>query len=195
MYRTVNDNHTEKPVQNVSDPSEQALKEAHVPDARPWIRYLARLFDYIIFGIVFSIAVALILPALFYLPDIFYSMLLIFVWIFIEARFLSWWGTTPGKWLLKTKVRDLNGNKLTFSQALSRSFAVWLKGMGIGFPIASLITQVIAYNRLKKDGITSWDRDGGFVVLHEKIGVLRGVLIGLGFIGFIFLVILSSIPE
>lgn len=48
--------------------------------------------------------------------------------------------------------------------------------MGIGFPIATLITLLIAYKKLTEEGITTWDRKGGFVVSHKKIGALRTIV-------------------
>jgi hypothetical protein len=34
---------------------------------------------------------------------------------------------------------------------------------------------VLAWNRLRDDGQTSWDRDGGFVVRHGEVGFWRGL--------------------
>ena len=39
-----------------------------------------------------------------------------------------------------------------------------------------MITLSTAYNDLTQHPITSWDREGGFVVVHEKIGPLRVVI-------------------
>jgi uncharacterized RDD family membrane protein YckC len=80
-------------------------------------------------------------------------------------------GTTPGKWLFKINVRDSRGRKLSFSDALNRSFSVLFKDMGAGIPFISLFALLSSKSKLKKDGITTWDEDGGHVVTHEKIGV------------------------
>ncbi len=45
----------------------------------------------------------------------------------------------------------------------------------MGLPIISLITLAVAHKKLLRDGITVWDREGGFVVSHEKIGIVRTV--------------------
>ncbi len=60
--------------------------------------------------------------------------------------------------------------------ALNRSFKVWWRGFGAGIPIITLFTLSNADRRLTEDSITSWDQEGGFVVAHEKIGVLRLVV-------------------
>jgi len=60
--------------------------------------------------------------------------------------------------------------------ALSRSFKVWWRGLAAGFPFINLLTLTHAETDLNTDSITSWDREGGFIVTHEKIGILRLVI-------------------
>ncbi|MDA1305418.1 MAG: RDD family protein [Nitrospirae bacterium] len=103
-------------------------------------------------------------------------MLTAFIWVPLEAIFLSTYGTTPGKWFLRTTVKDFNGNILTFKQALRRSLYVWSWGYGIGFYYATLVGMLFSYLDLKDKGATRWDKDGGFEISHEKICVRRGVL-------------------
>jgi RDD family len=90
---------------------------------------------------------------------------------------LSSWGTTPGKALSKIQLRCQNGSKLSYSQALNRSFLVAVKGLGLGLPLISLVTLVNSYNDLTKNGKTSWDRDGNFSVSHQIIGLIRGLIL------------------
>jgi hypothetical protein len=70
---------------------------------------------------------------------------------------------------------------------------VWIRGLAFGLPLVPIVTQVIAYRRLKAQGQTSWDADGGYVVTHPRQGaaqqftiiaivVLILVLAGLGMI-------------
>jgi len=108
---------------------------------------------------------------------------------------LSTWGTTPGKWLFRIKLRDKTGKKLNLYSALGRSFAVWLKGYGLGIPIISFFTLLMARSRLKKIGITTWDEAGGFVVTHCKIGGLRSVIVVLFFAGVCLLAALPGTFE
>ena len=73
-------------------------------------------------------------------------------------------------------VERQDGTAIDFGSALRRSFAVWLRGaLGGGLPVVSLIAMVLAWNRLRDDGQTSWDRDGGFVVRHGEVGFWRGL--------------------
>lgn len=102
-------------------------------------------------------------------------------------------GTTPGKWLFKTKVITGSGAKLDYSTALSRSFSVWWRGMGIGFPLICLITMLVAHGHLTKSGATSWDRDDELIVVHERIGVVRTLVAIAFFSGFLILIIIGSV--
>jgi len=148
-------------------------REGSEKRGRPWVRFVARFIDYNLFTIFVALVLLVVAPRLLIIPEFFLGMLIIFIWVFVEAALLSTWGTTPGKWLLKTTVRDNAGNKPAFSRAFSRSASVWLRGLGMGLPIISLITLAVAHKKLLRDGITVWDREGGFVVSHEKIGAVR----------------------
>jgi uncharacterized RDD family membrane protein YckC len=124
-----------------------------VSQVRPWVRYFDRSIDMIILGIVIGFIRLFIDPSANYNSNGVGFVMLI-IWIFIEARMISHSGCTPGKRLLKTKVFDKNNNKLTFAQALKRSFLVWFMGMGLG--IFSLITMIIGFFELRKEKTTSW---------------------------------------
>ena len=125
------------------------------------------------------------------IPDRLFGMFLIFLWVFVEAALLAGFGTTPGKWLLRTRVQSRDGRPLSYFRSLGRSFDVWFRGLGIGFPLATLFTTIAAYNRLTKERITSWDSDGDFVVTHREIGALRILIVILIQVAFFALVIVA----
>jgi len=141
----------------------------------PWRRLFARFIDsfgwgLVLFSITFSmfknsfgngfIAVVLLIPLLL---------------ILLEAVFLSTAGNTLGKWLYGIAVRTTSSQKLSFSQALSRSFRVALQGAGLGIPFVSFFTQIFAYRRLIRTGTTLWDTATGSVVSHKKWGAARAI--------------------
>ncbi len=171
------------------------VEEEVVSQVRPWVRFWARYFDYIVFSLVVGVVFSVVAPSVLDAPEIFLNMLIIFIWVFVEASVLSTWGTTPGKWLLRTTLQDSAGNKLTFSRALNRSFSVWWRGIGIGFPIVSLITLIVAHVKLTKEGVTTWDRDGGFVVSHKKIGAIRVIVTILFFLLASFCLLLIALEK
>ncbi len=143
---------------------------------RPWLRWWARIFDYLLFGFVSAQVVSFMAPQFLELEEIVLAMMVVFVWVFMEALLLSTWGTTPGKWLLKITLRDSSNNILSFNEALKRSFYVWSAGMGIGYPILSFVTLLFGYRTLRTEGMTRWDEAGGLVVTHQKVGIFRAVL-------------------
>jgi tetratricopeptide (TPR) repeat protein/uncharacterized RDD family membrane protein YckC len=152
--------------------------EPEVTQVRPWVRFWARYLDQLVWGMGVMGILSLVDPSLVEaetsrLIDRLEGMVLVLLWVFPETCLLSTWGTTPGKWFLKVRVRDSAGKKLKFSRALHRSFSVWWRGLAIGFPLAQFWSFTHAYDTLKREGVTSWDRDGGYVVLHERIGLWR----------------------
>lgn len=191
------------PVVQTASPSAQPV-QVDVPQVRPWVRWLARNMDYTFFGLPFAFVCGVVLGILSpgtleSVPgralDLAFGIVNSLVWVFVEAAFLSAWGTTPGKWLLKTSVRDAQGNRLTYSRALSRSFDVWLRGMGCAVPLVVAVTMIVGYYRLTRNGITSWDRDGGFVVVHERIGAGRVLLVVLVYLAILGLVGALTYPA
>jgi len=158
---------------------------------RPWVRFWARMIDYSLLAfVILLVSSALGFPFISMQP--LFWMVILFIWIFIEALFIASWGTTPGKWLLCVSVRDEFQHKLKFSDALSRSFSVWWLGMGVGLPIVSFITMIVAAVKLSNTGMTSWDRRSSYRIMHGKIGVLRCIIAILYFICYFWLISLCT---
>ena len=103
------------------------------------------------------------------------SVVLYLIWLPAEALLLSLFGTTPAKWLFGIRVAHADGNVLSFSESLNRSFLVFVQGVGLGIPFVALFTQLFAYRRLTKTGTTLWDTSSSAVVLHKKWGVFRAL--------------------
>lgn len=162
----------------VIEPSEIIVEQPNKPKenithVNPWIRCIARFFDYSLFFLVLLIT-----------KKIFHAQLpfgklerLIpfefFIWVPVESILLSTWGTTPGKFFLKTRLKAGKNYRLNFMMALRRSFAVWLRGLGMGILGINFFCLCLAYQKLKIHGITSWDRDDHVHVTHYPIGRWR----------------------
>lgn len=146
--------------------------------ARPWMRFFARNIDLALFSILGYLAIAFIYPKLLGKDEV--GKILIvpfaFAWVFVEAWLLSKYGTTPGKFLLNTKINLASGAIINYDKALSRSIKAWWRGLGAGLPLISSITCFISYNRLKRKGITTWDMEDGFIVTHGRVGNVQGAL-------------------
>lgn len=144
-----------------------------IDQVNPWIRCIARFFDYSLFFLAL-----LLLRKLFHgrLPLGDYDHFIpfeFFVWIPIEASLLTFWGTTPGKALLGTRVRQGKRERFDFATAVKRSFAVWIRGLGMGIPVLNGICMLFAYKRLKLMQKTSWDRDDHLQVTHAPMAPWR----------------------
>ncbi len=162
----------------VIEPSEIILEQPNKPrenasHVNPWIRCLARFFDYALFCLLLLWTRKLFAGQV---PLGTYERLIpfeFFVWIPIEATLLSTLGTTPGKWFLKTRLKAGKKTKIPFYMALKRSFNVWIRGLGMGIIGLNFFCLAIAYQRLKVFKITSWDQEDHIQITHYPIGRWR----------------------
>jgi len=155
------------------------LPISDVKQALPWVRFWARMIDISTVSIFWSLLVSIFIPRGlgWELFSIFITIISIIV---VEALLLSTWGTTPGKSLLQVYVREPQGRKLNFSQAINRCISVWVWGLGFGIPILSIIFPLLSYERIQETGAVKWDIEGVSLVSHNKIGIPRiGVVVSL----------------
>ncbi|MFC1708445.1 RDD family protein [Candidatus Omnitrophota bacterium] len=143
----------------------------------PWVRYWARMLDHWVFLFFFSIILVLVIPESSKMNDYVFGFIALLFWVFVEPIFLSTLGFTPGKWLCRITVRNSKEKKLTYADALNRTFNLWTRGLGFGIPFVTMITMLNAFGVLTSKGITSWDKNGGFVISHQKINPFRIFLI------------------
>src|SRR4029079_10665387 len=107
---------------------------------RPWLRFWARMLDRFWFFMAFGLAVNPLLGNVVAriadvpLFQVLVDPVLLLLYVPMEAWLLSRFGSTPGRALLRVQVRRLDGSLPVFSQALRRSFQVYLKGLGLGLP-------------------------------------------------------------
>lgn len=152
----------------------------------PWRRLFAKTVDISTIGLLTVLVVAFGVGILF--PSmavafvkalenqIIAGFIVLALWIPLEAVLLSSVGTTPAKWLFGISVKTTNGDKLSFQQALHRSFLVALQGMALGIPFVAFFTQIFAYRRLTKTGTTLWDTATNSVVNHTTWGAGRAIV-------------------
>jgi len=163
------------------------------PQVRPWIRYWARGLDIFLFALLTGLVLGVMGASILEISDTLLGLFILTAYVFAEPAMLAGWGTTPGKAILKIRLRKATGEKmLSYREALSRSFKVWVRGMGFGIPIVNLFTALHAYRRLKGSGITSWDEEGELQVSHQEISALRAILAFLIFVAVVFLIIPQS---
>lgn len=127
----------------------------------PWRRCLARSLD----SLLYSMTVAVVWFALLhhYPPSGGMGRLLLLLMpsvlmLVLEPLWLHLWGTTPGKWLMGISVHTWDGQRLTWSQGLDRTWFCMLWGTGLSVPIFSLYRLFRSYVQCQ-DGTISWDED------------------------------------
>ena len=178
--------------------SSSALTE-NTNRVRPWIRHWARFLDYWIFGAIIGIFLGLSLPEWLSSPllssNILITMMMVIGSPFIEAFMLSRLGWTVGKLCLGTRVYNSEMKRLTYLDALKRSYRVVFFGMGLGIPIVTLITQVNAYYTLKARAKCSWDEEQDINVIHEEISCIGIVMYAMLALALISLAIIVGIAE
>lgn len=183
---------TELPQPEGLDEGQEWIKTRNPNYVRPWIRYWARATDITLCFLIGFNLLLIVWPEILELDaskiimnDAVVTMIVLAIWVVIEPWFLSTWGTTPGKALFRIRIAKLDtGRKLNYSEAFHRAANVWYRGFGFGIPIVNLVTLIVAYKRLMKSGVTSWDQQSNTVIAHSEIGMGRTFLIILIWLGF-----------
>ncbi|HBP65400.1 MAG TPA: hypothetical protein DD730_14345 [Desulfosporosinus sp.] len=164
----------------------ELLTLSDVIQVRPWVRFWARMIDLFVVSIFVALLVGVFIPhGLGW--ELFSILIRIISAILLEAYLLSTWGMTFGKSLLQVCVRDTQGRKLNFSQAIKRCVSAYAWGLGFGLPIVSLIFAYRSYDHIQETGVTKWDLEGGSIVRYNKIGIPRIAVVVSLFLGLIWL--------
>lgn len=188
------------------DPPPASANSGHWVDEtpHPWRRYFARALDNLVWGIAIMFAIgfglALVDPeaaqqfiSLFEGPggrliDIVLTLVLAMI---PNAILIGLTGGTFGKWLFGICILDETDRPIGIMRAFHREIRVFVYGLGLGLPIVSLITNVIAYQKLKEDRATSWDQALKSRVVQRRNGVAQyigftiGIILLIGLFGFV----------
>jgi len=189
---------------------------------KAWLRYMARLIDMmvgsvvvaIIFMILFIIIVGVMakvgiisVEVVFEIrnflfedgsgvlertPSIVFATVSIFFYLFVEAKLISRYGTTPFKKLFGISIVDKNGGKISYKTSLIRAFMVWIRGLALSLPLLSLVTLILSYNRYTEQGTSPWDEENNLIVQHKQISDTRFFI---GIIIFISIFILNVVAS
>lgn len=188
-------------VQDVSRPVTNPGQWADV-SPHPWRRYFARHLDYAVWGstAMFTISIGLLIVSA-PLHDQFKSLLsgptgeligyvlALVLAAIINAFLIGLTGGNLGKWLFGVRVLNEAGRPIGLIRSFQRELRVLVFGLGLGVPIIALATLLFAYQKLKADKVTSWDRALALKVVHREDGVSQNI----GFImGIIWVMSLSG---
>ena len=153
------------PLSRRVDPTEQ---DSIAAAPYPWRRFFARALDWALAAILWTAFRLLALrwdwagwgaDALYGYADA--ASLWLGGWLvllLLEPILLCTWGYTPGKWLLRLRVRRGDGDKLTWRRAQLRTLLVWLRGTGLGIPLLNLLCLAAGFAACRRDQVLPWDR-------------------------------------
>jgi hypothetical protein len=149
------------------------------PKVYPWRRCFARFFDVWLFALLASFATGLMWPDLFAgksTPeyDKLLNLLYLAAFVPVEGFYLYAFGTTPRKAIYGIHLM-YNRSSVGWMAAARRSLNVWVRGLGLGIPIISLITMTNAYGKLKNNNVTTWDSNLGWSVIHDDLHLTRWI--------------------
>ncbi|MDR3500959.1 MAG: RDD family protein [Legionella sp.] len=167
----------------------------------PWRRFLARCFDQFLMKSVIVSGIAIFFPSLLSeymnLPvnKILNIALAGLLTSLLTPFSISLFGATPGKYIFGIQIRDKNFKKLPILTSLKREFLVCTKGMAFGLPIVNLFAYIINYSRLKKRGITSWDKALICNVLYRENNLKQKILYAIGMVTCTFIFVTILLPA
>ena len=172
-----------------------------LPAAKAWHRFLARMIDIWVIGMLVGAAIAYALARVsssFGLwvvqpgSEYIFGWLVIPISMAIETVLFATFGNSLGKALLGVTVTSLDAQRLTATQYLRRQLGVYWYGLGTGFPFVSLLTMAVQQGHLKDTAFTRYDRKL-FLVKAKKLSVIRGVSVALFVV--LLLVINGSLQQ
>jgi uncharacterized RDD family membrane protein YckC len=146
----------------------------------PWSRLAARMLDMLLFSVTIWVVVGAVFASgglpkpLQQVSDssMYSGLLMLPILMPFMALCIGATGSTPGKWAFGIRVVNGDGYPAGFGRALHREIGVWVYGLGLGIPIVTLVTQVIAYQTLKRTGSSSWDAE-----THTSVRYLNHTLL------------------
>lgn len=147
-------------------------------EVRPFIRFWARMFDYtLVYTVMFLIAgvkiprpeegmtlmetIARSMEVAQSPEAIMFAKILIFAligWHVLEAFLVNYFGTTPGKALFGIRIVTVAGERLGVAQSLTRSFFVYVFGMGLFLSVLPIIGMLFSFYWLMARGDCLWDQ-------------------------------------
>ena len=166
-----------------------AVGEEFVSDATAWSRYWSRLLDLTIWMGVCGFLLGFLFPNIFLKlleitggNDLLVGVMLLPAVILIDALCLAAFGQTIGRAIAGIRVTKISGQRLTVSEAVNRNLQVYVKGLGLGIPIVSLVTLLNAHGKISAGQETSWDESVETRVVAESASLARTILTALLYI-------------
>ena len=166
-------------------------KDTRLPDSvcHPWVRFFAREIDLSLYSLLWSAVWMLLLRwdlNEIFIGQLFSSYVCFGLMLLVEPLLLHFFGTTPGKLIFGIRVRDVNGEKLTYNAAFNRTLGVFGRGMGYGIPLYSWWRYWKSYKSCADEERCPWEGEERYSVSDPE-----GVNIGLCVLFFVLDFILA----
>lgn len=167
--------------QEVKNPEDKLLIQKREPVCSPWRRYFARILDLNLYTILLEGFLSCILGVNLYLAsgvwmDLALTILAAVLMLIAEPLLLFLTGTTPGKWILGLRLEKKNGERISYGEALGRTWEVTAWGLGFGIPLYSLYCMVKSYQTARKGEMLPWEGKGEIELVLKDGKVHRGVV-------------------
>jgi uncharacterized RDD family membrane protein YckC len=153
-------------------------------EPHPWRRYFARVLDTSLNGSL----IAFLLGVVFYVfdnadADTLFTGLgnnraldTILTYLFAipaNSVVIGLTGGSLGKWLFGVRILNPTGQPIGIGRAFKREWFVWVRALGFGIPIITIVTLIVAFRHLNRAGTASWDEEMGSVLVHRPRGLFR----------------------
>ncbi|MBR0575170.1 RDD family protein [Proteiniclasticum sp. BAD-10] len=171
--------------------------DSFTPLYAPWRRYLARMLDLSLYSLLWNAFLVYGLHWNLLNQTLGRRVLDVLItagfMLLLEPLFLSKWGTTPGKALLGMRLRNREGNLLSYNEAFDRTLTVFHKGMGLNIPFYNFYTLIKAYQRAKDEQPQVWDDQALYTMKEPRI--IQGVLLAGANVAVFFLILVLILSQ
>ena len=164
----------------------------------PWRRWLANDLDYMLAGVI----VLFLRILVFRMPVAGDGGVILRWWNQIvtavfagvaEALLLCTIGTTPGKWIFGLRLRQRDGSRLSFSQAVCRVVQRFVYGEGCMIPLVNLYRNWVSYKACVNEEVLPWDEGLAYSCTPHERRPFLCIPAGLLWFAGIALVIMQSL--
>ncbi|TCK92911.1 RDD family protein [Natranaerovirga hydrolytica] len=138
----------------------------------PWRRYLARIFDIIMYNVLWSIFLGLTfnvnLATRSNWGNLLDTFLAIAIMLVMEPLWLRLLGNTPGKIIFGLRIEKPDGRHLSYVEGLKRTWGVIGMGMGYNIPIYNFVCLWKSYKLCSEKEVQPWDESVVYTLKDTK---------------------------
>ncbi len=139
---------------------------------RPWRRYFARIFDMLLYALIWWVFLAFVLHVNLAnrttVGEWLDACVGFVLMLFIEPLILHIFATTPGKAILGLRLESADGGRLSYGEGLARTWGVIGSGFGYNIPIYYLVRLWKSYKMCKAGDQLPWDESTSYTMKDTK---------------------------